>query len=474
MKKSFIIFVIIFAFLLCINVLFPPQSDDIDAIVNHKFGFSWVVKSYLTWNARFGELLFLCFVANLPIWLFDTLNALVGTLFVYLIFFLLFVRIPKDNDNIIIILIALLLLCFAPIGASFLWGAGALNYLWGISIIMLGILPYRIFWQIYFCGSLPQICQRFCNNSYATFALFPLLSFVSGMCSEQFGAVLICVHIIGVIYAKIAKIKLPLWYYLGIVFFILGFLVLYLSPGHSMRSHLDNNFLTLSQFFMLDFGDKMKRILYTLQDSQTLIFVYFSFLLTFVALWKNRKFKYLYLSLLCILIAFYDDSLVHYVSTFFILLTLLKERVYRAIMFLYVVYFLACLAPFQLISIPFRARLGDIVVVVAMICLIYQHYRRILPYYFNIVIVCATLGYASFVFVEYARFYANWCEMVAYIQQQKELGNYNVVVKNIFKSHYDNFYGWFRPTDIAIEVPNPHYAKYFGLETFRLDNFFDN
>ncbi|WP_420889405.1 hypothetical protein, partial [Helicobacter bilis] len=34
----------------------------------------------------------------------------------------------------------------------------------------------------------------------------------------------------------IAKVRLPFWYYAGVILFLLGFLSLYLSPGHAKRA----------------------------------------------------------------------------------------------------------------------------------------------------------------------------------------------------------------------------------------------
>ena len=60
------------------------------------------------------------------------------------------------------------------------------------------------------------------------------------MASEQIGVITIISLICISIYLKFFKrVSLPLWYYLGIGFFIAGFLCLYLSPGHHARASTD-------------------------------------------------------------------------------------------------------------------------------------------------------------------------------------------------------------------------------------------
>ena len=60
--------------------------------------------------------------------------------------------------------------------------------------------------------------------------------------------------------------------------------------------------------------------------------------------------------------------------------------------------------------------------------------------------------------------------MLAYVDKEKQKGNYNVIVENIFISKYPNFIDSMLPTDVINESPNPLYAYKFGLESFRVDD----
>lgn len=131
--------------MLFVNIALPPQSDDIEHIFSAG-GFEGAKTRYLSWNGRIGELLFVGFIAKLNPYLFDVLNASVGVIFVIVLFWLIFGRIPRGiKDASIIALIFVMLMNFCAFGANFAWGGGSLNYMWGSSLIMIFLLPYRFY-----------------------------------------------------------------------------------------------------------------------------------------------------------------------------------------------------------------------------------------------------------------------------------------------------------------------------------------
>ena len=138
----------IFLFLFILNILLPPQSDDLDAYFMANDGIRGGIRSYMHWNGRIGEFLFMSFVGRFNPLLFDFINAIFGTFFIVGIFILTFGKFPKDKlDSNILLLIILLLMAFASFGANFLWGSGSLNYLWGLSFILLFLFSYRFYFS---------------------------------------------------------------------------------------------------------------------------------------------------------------------------------------------------------------------------------------------------------------------------------------------------------------------------------------
>ena len=173
MKRIIIISAILFAFLLFINIMLPPQSDDIR--VMQSVGFESAKNSYFHWNGRIGELLH-------P-YIFDIINACVGTIFILCFFVLVFGRIPRDFKDIsTIALILFVLMKCCAFGADFAFISGSLNYLWGICLIVIFLLPYR------FALNNQILFSDFGGFKIVIFALlFAIIGFFAGMASEQIG-----------------------------------------------------------------------------------------------------------------------------------------------------------------------------------------------------------------------------------------------------------------------------------------------
>ena len=183
---------------------------------------------------------------------FDFLNACVGTGFIFLIFFLIYGRIPRDfHDSVILIVILFFFMLHAPFGDFFLWTGGSLNYLWGYSLIGIALIPYRLLLNTIllklnknttmFAPLPPQLDTSSNQVSVTTsFSIkiffynlgFFILAFLAGMCSEVGGIIVLLTLITFGFYIRfIKKITLPSWYYIGIFGILLGWLVLYFAPG---------------------------------------------------------------------------------------------------------------------------------------------------------------------------------------------------------------------------------------------------
>lgn len=473
-KIHYFLFALIFLYLFILNIFLPPQADDIQAAIHAKDGINSAIRSYIYWNARIGELLFVGFVAGFSDLVFDFTNAIIGSIFIYMFFIFTFARLPNNKKDLYcIVLICFLILYFAPFGADFLWGAGSLNYMWGILIMMIALYPYRIFWNNIFTNKQMQIIKP------SLIPLFIISSICAGMASEQLGIITILVHIGFLIYATKNKIKLNIWYYLGVICFIIGYLCLYFSPGNAARasmSILEGQFLKIDELIALPLKDKINRTLLLLDYSITNIFKAFILLLLLII----AKIKYpnntriLYISfilLIASLIILSRNGATLHIATMILLCSLTKQnKIYKIICILYIIYLLLCLSGIQILILPPRARFGEILILISAFCILYQFmkYSKLL----NIAISIICIAYGAFVASEYYKFYNKWNEMLAYIESQKKIGNYDVVVENIFISKYPNFIDSLLPTDVTLESPNPLYAHKFGLKSFRVDDYY--
>ncbi|WP_279062201.1 DUF6056 family protein, partial [Campylobacter lanienae] len=218
----------LFIILLFLNLLYLAQADDYalyQSALNGNF-----LSTYFNWNARIGEILFSGYLAKFvfsPI--FDIINTFVGVAFFFFGFVLLFGRVIKDKIDVALLAFWFAILgFFGYFGSIFLWAAGSANYLWGVTLIFIFCIPYRLFW-----GQIYNHTQKSSHNLWINLAYFGFgfLAFLAGMASEFIGVMIIFVIIISFIYAIYHKISLPLWQIWGFFGFVAGWVTLYLSPG---------------------------------------------------------------------------------------------------------------------------------------------------------------------------------------------------------------------------------------------------
>lgn len=461
-------------YLFSLNYLLPPQSDDI-YITFRDAGLSVLERMkniYMGWNGRFGELLYVGFINAINDWRFDILNSIIGTIFILLVFFHTFGKLPKDkNDSFMLIFILFCFLYFSSFGSDFLWTAGSLNYLWSGSLILLSFVPYHLFLRNKYYGK-----DFHLKPIYIPF-LF-ILCVIAGWSSEAMAVVSIVIHIaiLGFLFYK--KIRIPKWYIIGIVLFIAGFCLLYFSPGTNHRSNgWENTFLTLGELITLPPLKLIDRIQLLLDRAYSLNFIVFynAILLIFCVKFINKipkqYAKLLFIIFLGILsLCMNYNVFVAHIITFIVLVLLLKynkEPLLFALFFIYIIHLLLVLAPIQISYIPPRARLGENMMLIAGLCLIFRNY---LEKYVTLLALVISIIYMGFVWNEYYSYHNRLNEMKAYIYKQKALGAKDIVYDNIFVSHYKNFNDWLMPGEIFVESENKIYERLYKLRSFVIKN----
>lgn len=268
-----------------LNALFPAQSDDLGA---HIGTVKSIKHSYLHWNARLGELLrvwFGSYLASTPYFAF--VNPLFCVGFLYLLFGLLFGRVPRlsiaqksattqldkstmdFSDLAILCFILLVFMLNRGFGAIFFWAAGSLNYLWAYCLILAFCLPYRMLLAKSFAPQAkahtkptPQTkITPYTKENLKSCAML-ILGILAGLSSE-FSIVLIIFAFVFFIFAFYKGVKLPTWAYFGIVGLAIGFCALYFSPGHAHRAEVVKNlyggYASLSDIWAMSAGEKYAR-----------------------------------------------------------------------------------------------------------------------------------------------------------------------------------------------------------------------
>ena len=492
-RDTIVFFFGTFAFLYFLNAIFPTQSDDLGCGIG---GLSAAINSYNNWNGRLGELLRVAFGSYLAttVW-YAPINAFIGATVILLLFVTVFARAPKlmlKDGSIFLILIAFLLVDFGfCFGSVFYWAAGSFNHLLAWLFILLWILPYRFYWQNIFDHN---SCQ---DERWGLKAVF--LS-VTGFCvgwSTEFAIVFVFLQMCFVLYAYIIrKQRLPIWYFIGVISIVSGWLFLYLSPGVAKRIQViastGGEYLALSEIIRMPFDVLIKTIIHTYDKPFRAHPIYFE--------------NYILLSLLLLLSAFLSDPntkkkiitlsvvillgvVVLLVSKFVFLLCSVfiacryackfrkrNDKLFRLFVIIACILFVEFVFIGSTIqtSIPRRATFQYAVLNFILIAIIMDYCFDVFvgkPKVRLVACICCavfTFCIVSFVGAECYRMRLKWNAMEKSIEEQKSAGVKHIVIdKETFVSRYWNYSDWSNPDEKNIDDwPNNVYAKMYGVETF--------
>ncbi|WP_233705407.1 DUF6056 family protein [Helicobacter cinaedi] len=504
-KSVYWFFGILLLYLLVLNALFPTQSDDLGYGVN---GFSGMLSSYNNWNGRFFEMLRHGFVAAIaPSVYFVAINAVIGVLFFLSFFVFVFGRLPRTlNDVIFLCIVFLFILHYGAFGSIFLWAAGSLNYLWAYVALLLGFLPYRLYWGRYFQGKRGKELYKSQGALLEILKALGMLAlcFVGGMSSEAVGIVALLIHIgflgFGVIKSVKEDVKLPLWYFAGVIALGVGWFMLYSSPGHAKRAELFKTwggFYSLSDIWAMSFGEKINLIsgkYANFISHASIIFIVSSLLFVFNCNHFKRRKLWIACMILCVVLIsvliknhkrFFPGFEHNYLGLFYFLMVFLllllavrfyhrehnepMKRLFIKFLLLFVLYGIFVGTTIQ-VGIPDRARLMFVLITAIMVAFVYQHWsvmngEKIKKY--NKWIVVLVCGYSLFVLSAYIDGRLKWERMLDSIQEQKLQGKEEIVVSaKTFTSFYRKYGDWGNPGEDPSVWPNTTYAHYYGVKSF--------
>ncbi|PAF53523.1 hypothetical protein BKH42_05610 [Helicobacter sp. 13S00482-2] len=480
----------LFLFLFTVNMLFPPQSDDFDAYYQALNGLDSAIRSYLSWNSRFGDFIYVGFLAkyNGSIY-FDILLAGLETGFFLAFFILVFGRWPKYKlDALVLFLSLFLILFFSAFGSDFLWGSGVFNNLFSVLMIILCLIPYRIFWNLYFLDK--KIEMK--NFSFLGVFLFFVLNFFAGWCTELGGIITIIAQICFLFFAIfIAKIKLPSWYYAGIIGFLIGYCVLYFSPGPRLRAVYFPEFLSIGDFLRLSFIDKIKRFslainaYYSNTFAVSILSIFFYFFVKFLQSKSHKVLLWLGFILFCAAFLVFGKHLSHtlffFLSFFVVLLGcfFLRKNQSKDLKFLFIAFLLYCFwivggfALVQVPNIPNRTRLFSHLMLFTIMIFSFIKIYQLLHFkhrkYVASLVIFMSVSYSFFVQIQYLKHSIRWENMLSYIEQEKLKGNKHIIVdRRVFESSYKNFGDYANPGTDPNKWPNGVYAHKFGVDSFQI------
>ena len=312
------------------------------------------------------------------------------------------------------------------------------------------------------------------------------------MSNEVTGVIVICIHFCLLFYAIfIKKIKLPFWYYAGTFCFLLGFLALYLSPGHAKRAAFSvtqsTYYYSLGDLWRLSFYEKLKRMSDVLRPRGIMIAAFACFVLLFLYEQykgkRNMHIAIIVFSAFCVAISSIINFIPHLISSIVFLVVLyyiynIYKRdcnEYMARIYLHAMLIFAIMDMFLLLTLQVivGGRAGLFIVLAGIIhcmllfkAVIYMFPNLERKIYYGILIF--TLLFGGFVLSAFVDMHIKWNNMVSYVEEQKSQGVKDIVVSpKYFHSFYSRYGDWDSPSKDINAFPNPVYADYFGVRTFR-------
>lgn len=124
------------------------------------------------------------------------------------------------------ILINLCAWFFQPvIGDTILWLTGAANYLWGTTLVLLFLLPYRLYANTQMKGI---------YILFSSLGMF-LLGIVAGWTNENTAGAMILIALLFMLYYKRSNWKITVWSFTGFVGALIGYGFMILAPGNLER-----------------------------------------------------------------------------------------------------------------------------------------------------------------------------------------------------------------------------------------------
>lgn len=155
----------------------------------------------------------------------DTLEALIFTTYIYIMYKHIIGH-KHSSISILAITFMCVWLLLPTFAETTLWLTGSANYLWGTLLILLFLLPYRLFRNQHI-NKTKSIC-------YAIGML--LFGIIAGWTNENTAAGMIVIIVSFMLTFNYKKWKIPAWCYFGLIGACLGYILMIIAPGNFARA----------------------------------------------------------------------------------------------------------------------------------------------------------------------------------------------------------------------------------------------
>lgn len=237
-RKSllWIISILIFGgIILVLNILTPMIADDFGYL--YIFGEKGQVSNlsdlihsqknhYVMWGGRSVVHFIAQALLQFPNLVSDILNTSIYLSFMFLIYYHVKGR-QKEHSLSLFVLLNLAAWFVLPMfGDTVLWLTGSANYLWGTSIVLLFLLPYRFFdgRKILVSKNIILSCVMF------------IFGIVAGWTNENTVAGMLVIIVLLFLYYRAQEWSIPLHLILGLIGGIVGYIIMIVAPGNFVRA----------------------------------------------------------------------------------------------------------------------------------------------------------------------------------------------------------------------------------------------
>lgn len=225
----------IFLTILTLNILTPLIGDDfVYSFVyqtNHKLSSLYdIIESQSLHYTKWGGRTIVHFIDQLILYNYNPLKADIINSIAYTVLIIvayLHITAKKTfNVNLLVVIFCLMWFIQPVFAETTLWITGSCNYLFGTLIILLFLLPYRLY-------------KNAQQNSYIQIALNIILMIagvIAGWTNENTAAAMIVMIISFIYYYKSLKWNIPLWAYAGLTGAVIGYILMIAAPGNFVRA----------------------------------------------------------------------------------------------------------------------------------------------------------------------------------------------------------------------------------------------
>lgn len=197
------------------NIRINSLADILQSQINH----------YYMWGGRSVVHFIAQVLLLIPPLAADVLNSLAYVVYIFLIYY--HIKGNAKSSLKLFVLINLAVWFMQPVfGDTILWITGAANYLWGTVLILLFLLPYRLYQ-----GRKFSMLEQF---------IFSVLLFafgvLAGWTNENTAGAMILIVLFFYSYYRSVRWKIPVWSVCGLIGAVFGYMVMILAPGNFERA----------------------------------------------------------------------------------------------------------------------------------------------------------------------------------------------------------------------------------------------